>query len=193
MKLFYTFERCKEHDYQFTYIRIFSATPKTLKELIEGTVDNKDGYGGGQDTADDMRGRFERVLGLGWTHVLELSHWGPRVTFKWQHYRSVHYHDFSRGKAAQYCESNVDIGNTYNEIQRNNKLVNRIVKRLLQVCGLRHVHYHTLEPKRVIQTLKAMRVKYVTLMRFGEYDRRYCYTTRKKKPVKDAKQYRFVA
>lgn len=176
--LFYTFEKRSEGGYPVTYIRVFVSQARSFKELVEGTVDNKDGYGS-LDVARDLHKRFENAIERGWTHAVDHYHSKYWVTFRWQHYKAGE-------KPQQYCEVDIDIGNKYNELQDNLKFMQKIVKKLLYLRGHAFVHYRSIEPLWVMKTLKGMKGKYVTLVRLGHYDRRYCYTTRKTRPMKEA-------
>lgn len=159
----WSIRKYRQHEANFTELRLFHYDVRPTQDLIAGCIDNKDGYQMPPADLEDLRLRYEALLAKGFLQIVDPSLYLPRVTITWLHAYG----------AAGYCEADVNVGEHYDEIKRNLPLLDRLVH------TLGGYHYKVLEPGTIIPALKKREVVFVQRVPFDRYGYRYCFPVKK--------------
>jgi len=167
--LCYTLDVQNEGQYSFLNMRIFNANKEHIQSLIEGTIENKAGYGS-PEAAESMGLWFLTLQREGHRVLFDPADpWtgGMSISIQWQHYTS------SEGEAS-YCDPRfMDVGRNYGDIQKTAAFLKKVAKKSsLQHHGGELGHWMFRDPADVIDALEAMRARRVVLFK-KERDFRY--------------------
>lgn len=149
-QLYWEFKRSTDMNYEWSTIHIFTGQIMKVREMMEGS-------------SGETRDRHIALLMRGYEYYIERSYtW---VTFKWQHYKRGVRHP------REYCEVEIAIGRHYNDMKRNMRLLEKIIRKVLKMTDHTFVGYYTLLPKPVIAALKKMKAKHVEQHDYAYYRR----------------------
>jgi len=173
MNYVYCIERRESHGYMFTHLHIWGAEPRSVAKLIEGCVDNKEGYLCTPGELKDLKWRFEALKEQGIKRITDRWYDRPCISITWQHYEKAY--------PRQYCEAIISVGEHYDDIKQNVPLLDSLVKRVKKHVGWENYHSHLLDPKHVLPVLKKWRgMRYVKKVPFGPYDHRHYYVKKRR-------------
>lgn len=173
----YTIRQVREHGYDQLKLHVFAAKEKSLKNLYEGTIDNR----AGSSRAAERLGRwYKHLLSSGHRVILDtfMSYEAPfpGFTIQWQVYVPT-----DPGHEAGYCEAQfTDIGSRrYSDVQSFAIFSKRLGKKIESRKNRNDIviSNHTFnDPRLVIDALKAMRGKRVELATGDDFsDRAWIY------------------
>lgn len=164
-----TFETFQDsrHGYDFTHVVIRTMRPVNTAEALDGTVDNKAGYGN-LDAARREGLKFQALLDAGYPEHYDMCIGNELyVHIEWQHYRPM---KAGSNDPHEYCEPTfVDIGRNFGRMERGMKFLKKLGKaiereRVREATesayqpNLRPVSNHSFaSPERVLGALGRMR------------------------------------
>jgi len=147
-RLYWEFRRSTDLHYEWSTIHIFVGRSMAIREMMRGSTGS-------------VQEKYEALLNKGYEfHIDRAYTW---VTFKWQHYNNSY--------PREYCEADVAVGGHYNDIKRNIKLMDKVVRKVMKMQGRTFVGYSLLTPKTVIAALKKLRAKHVEQDDYSYYRR----------------------
>lgn len=158
------------------YLHIQMMEKHGITDKIDGTIDNKAGYGS-PEAAEKLFQWFTHLKDLGNKVILE-SPWSdtiPTMAIRYQEFRSNEYEP-------GYCAPEVEaIGrNSYNDIQKGAAFLKKIARRMIRLEEKRLGKGQSWErdagnwvledPSRLIETLEYMGAKYISIYKGASSD-----------------------
>lgn len=170
--LCYWLEWKREGNYTMLYLSITEGTERSIPELLEGTVDNKAGYGT-PDAADRMHDWYTRLLEAGHQILIDPMGWEgsfPRIIIRYQEYQPYH-----TGDQPGYCQPSFTLGTGgFSDIERGAKFLRRLGRAIEKASAERRGDSHAQiqardssfkDPVAVIEGLHRLKARYVDLIR----------------------------
>lgn len=110
-----------DYSYEITEIRIFSASVLSLQEILNGTVDNKDGYGN-LEAAMRVAEKTKELIKLGFTNRVDPNYWGDNtVSFKVR---------YQRYDATSFCKPSLEsMPHSFNEAVSSAAFLAKVIKK----------------------------------------------------------------
>jgi len=135
-RLTYEVYETEQHGYKFTHVVVRTMYENDTRKRLEGTVDNKDGYGT-EGAARKMGRLYGRLLEEGHEVYYDtMSYGGLHVHLEWQHYDGG-------TDDPRYCEPTYrELGRRLEQIEEGLRFLRKIGRRIeRREARLRHPHY----------------------------------------------------
>lgn len=145
------------HGYMHTSVILMKLCEIRTLEKLEGTVDNRAGYGT-QEACDRVAAKCRQMLSEGCDVHYEMAIGGPgAAVIEWQHFK-----DPTNPDSVDYCSARfAEMGSSFGDIEKNMNLLRKVGRKIKKDNGLTHdgsvaSHVTFSSPERVLGSLRRM-------------------------------------